>query len=139
MDDDQIFYPHLKKIGYPFHRFSAQVHESHRFGKNHFLRINPTQSVTGFETSRADLDMVDSGESIHDLESNIVSTPLIEDSRISQSDDELHARLFFLLLLLLLHLRLLFCLCFWCNGLFHYFLFFRHGWDHCDNGEGSIR
>jgi len=92
MDDDQIFHSRAKKRECLFYGFSASIHKGHRFGEDDLLRIDPSCSVEGFETSMRDEDVVYFGKSIRHQKSDIVSVPPVVDSRIPQSYDDLHTR-----------------------------------------------
>jgi len=133
MNDDLIFYSSLKKIDCFFYRLSTPIHEGHRFDKDDPLGVDRPCSTEGFETFNGDENVVYFGEPIHYLKPDIVSGPLVVDPGISQSHDDFHIQLFFLLLLLLLHLFPFSC---FCNYLFHYLLLFYH--RRHDSGDGKV-
>jgi len=134
MNNDEIFHLQAEKISCFFDRFSTSIHERHWLGQDDLLQIDPSCPVKGFKTFGADRNVVYLGNSIHDLESNIVAAHSILGSRIAQTHDDLHIRLFLFLLRLLLLLDLgplysLGCGCF--SNLFLY-----HGRH--DGGDGKI-
>src|SRR4030043_568614 len=132
MDNDQIFHPQAKKISRLFNRFPAPIHEGHWLYQNDLLRIDPSCSVKRFETFNADRNVVYFGGTPHYLKSNIMPGPSIRDSRIPQSNDDLHIRLFFFLLLLFLYLSPFSSLRSHC---FHNLLFHHRGHN---GGDGKV-
>ncbi len=139
MNDDEIFHFEVEKVGHLFDRFSTSIHERHWFGQDDLPGVDPSRPVEGAETSGADRNVVRLGDTIDDLESNIVPAHSILGSRITQAHDDLHTRLFFFLLLLLLLFLLLLLLSPF-NRLrshcFHSLLLYRRGHD---RGDGKIR
>ena len=106
MNNDEIFHPHVEKIACLLDRLSTSIHERHWFGQDDLLEIDPSRPIKGFETFGADRNMVCLGDTIYDLKSNIMPAHSMLGSRIAQTHDDLHSRLFFFLLPLLLLLDL---------------------------------
>ena len=123
----------MKKIDGLLHRLATSIHVSHGLEEDDLLRIDPSFSVEGLKTSGGDEDRKFFGEPVRHLKTNVMPASLVADPGVSQSSDNFHIRLFFLLLFL--HLCL-FNRGF--NRLCHHLLF-NHRWHHRDDGKVGIR
>jgi len=96
----------VEEIRCLFDRFSTPIHEGHWLSQDNLLRIDTACFIEGPEAFGTDRKVAYFGETIHYLKPNIVPAHSIRSSRIAQSYDDLHIRLFFFLLLFLLLLYL---------------------------------